>query len=208
MQDSNKSSAPTIPPPLNIPPSRARRQLAARLAQKKKDAEAAESDPDAVDAAALETASRMPENPSDLDLGPATEKELEEAGVHGFQITGLRTLSGAGSSSKFSGLFGSDDSSSDSSLDEDDAGRDETLDRDEDDYEDDAPITFGRRRLDLKHRRPSTTEAKERRPLDDDDDDENDDAPGLKPPAQKSPFDDPDGPHDLNSSDEESAQTT
>lgn len=173
-ESSSSTGVISIPPPLNITPSRARRQLAARLAQKKKDAEAAENDPDSADDVALAVASELPDTPQhDIDLGPATDRELQEAGL---QITGMRGLqTGDGSASRFSGLFGSDDSSSDSSPDEDNAGRDETLDREEGDYEDE-PLTFGRRtpRHDSLPRRPSTTEAKERKPLDDDDDDDED----------------------------------
>ncbi|QIW99424.1 hypothetical protein AMS68_004942 [Peltaster fructicola] len=204
-QDNTANASSSIPPPLKIPPSRARRQLAARLAQRKKDAEAAETDPDAADHAALETAAQLPEQPNELDLGPATERELQEVGL---QLSGTRTSKGPGSASKFSGLFGSDDSSSDSSLDEDDAGRDETLDRDEDDYEDDAPITFGRRRDDARVRRPSTTEVKERRPLDDDDDDDNDEQQqhthiSKELGSNRGPFADPAEIEDNNSSAEE-----
>lgn len=173
--ESSKNGGPSIPPPLNIPPSRARRQLAARLAKKK--AEANEyADPDAADNVALETASKLPENPDEsaIDLGPAAERDISESS--GLQITGLRTVSGA---SRFSGLFGgSDDSSSsdgETGFDEDEAGRDPTLERSEGDYEDqgaeDSPSLAGRKRSE-KNRRPSTTEAKERTPLYDEDDDE------------------------------------
>lgn len=101
------------------------------------------------------------------------DADLEESGL---QITGLRTLVGdRGSTSKFSSLFASD--SSDDSLDEideDDAGRDNTLSRPEGDYEDYdgkySPALMMRRKD--KSRRPSTTEAKERTPLDDDDPEE------------------------------------
>ncbi|KAK5114401.1 hypothetical protein LTR85_010223 [Meristemomyces frigidus] len=175
------SGSSSIPPPLNIPPSRARRQLAARLAQRKKAAEASEMDPDAADSAALETASQLPDEPNEIDLGPATEKEIRES--TGLQITGLRTLGASGSASRFSGLFGSDDSSSseeDTEFDEDMTGRDATIGRAEGDFEqeDDAVAAggVGRRRSQRggKDRRPSTTEAKERTPLDDED--EEDDA--------------------------------
>jgi len=170
-QDSPNAKEPnaSVPPPLNIPPSRARRQLAARLAQRKKDAEAAETDPDSVDHAALETAHQLPEEPSELDLGPASEKELREAGL---QITGLRR----GDASKFSGMFDSDEDSSDSDLDEDEAGRDEALGREGGDYDDaETSGVVHRRSQKQRRRRPSTTEAKERKPLDDEDDDDDDD---------------------------------
>lgn len=179
------SKIDSIPPPLNIPPSRARRQLAARLAAKK-EASAAESDPDAADSAALDVASRLPQNPDegDIDLGPATEREIREgtsasSPTSGLNITGLRTVSGLGeTASRVSGLFGGSDSSDDSNsygdLDEDDAGRDLTANRPEGDYEDSStaermsPVDAARRQ---KPRRPGTTEAKERVPLDDEDED-------------------------------------
>ena len=186
----NQSS---IPPPLNIPPSRARRQLAARLAQRKREAEAVDLDPDAADAVALETASQLPEEPRAIDLGPATDRAMSEA--TGLQITGLRPVGGlqSGSASRFSGLFGSDDSSSSGEEEEE-----EEEDDDDDDEEEEsaheggaagpkgsehaaqgeflAPVGgVGRRRSQRaagKDRRPSTTEAKERTLLDDDEDDE------------------------------------
>lgn len=134
------SSTGSVPPPLNIPPSRARRQLAARLAQRKQAAEAAETtDPDAADQSAVETAHTLPEEPSELEsLGPATEAELREAGLH--------IRSGKG---RFGGTFSSDEDSSDDELELGGKGQDDSA-------------RFGRR--------PSTTEAKERRPLDDEDD--------------------------------------
>ncbi|KAF2770589.1 hypothetical protein EJ03DRAFT_59298 [Teratosphaeria nubilosa] len=177
--ESAKSSSgqPAIPSPLSIPPSRARRQLAARLAQRQKQSQGSGSaDPDAEDSVALETASHLPEEPNNADaviedsrLGSSGE------GRQGLQTTGLRTLSGSSglaerSRSKFEGLFGSDDSdSSDDAFDEDAAGRDDTLDRPEGDYEDDS-YAGGRWRR--QARRPSTTEAKERKPLDDDDEED------------------------------------
>lgn len=137
------TSTGSVPPPLNIPPSRARRQLAARLAKRKQDAEAAETtDPDAADLSAVETAHTLPEEPNELDsLAPATEKELREAGLN------------VESKGRFGGAFSSDDDSSDEELH---AGG-------EDQDDDDGLLRFGRR--------PSTTEAKERSPLDDGDDD-------------------------------------
>lgn len=172
-----------------MPPSRARRQLAARLAAKKKEEAPGEvgtpTDPDAADAAAVETAHHLPEEPNDID----PERELSEA--TGLQITGLRgSLRGAATNSKFTGLFSSDDSSSSGSepdYDEDDAGRDETLLRAEGDFESstattpaDGHVINARRAALGAHgppRRPSTTEAKQRRSLidDDEDDDEDDD---------------------------------
>ena len=201
-----------MPPPLNIPPSRARRQLAARLAQRKKKESGFEqhelgttADPDAADPAVLETASQIaggeggPGEASGLEVGgspTATDIELREAG--------LRRLGGA---SRFSGLFGSDDSSSDSSTtsvrswsgeEEEEEEDDDDRDEDEDEYEVEreglsssttaasAMTAFGgggdgglgRKRSARKDRRLRTTEAKERRPLDDGDDDDDDDEDG------------------------------
>ncbi|KAK4959009.1 sporulation-induced protein [Elasticomyces elasticus] len=196
--ESDKPS--TIPPPLNIPPSRARRQLAARLAQKKKLAEADE-DPDAADAEALEIADQLPEDPEAISLGSHDGQLVEGGTVGGLQITGLRTVVGRGSASRFSGLFGSEDSSSeddDDDFDEDAAGRDETSGRAEGDYEDIGATGGGvGRRRSQKGRRPSTTEVKERVPLDDDDDNDDDDGGGLGSTMQgqlnlgEGPFADP-----------------
>jgi len=153
MSPDNKTGVPSIPPPLNIPPSRARRQLAARLAAKK-EANAAENaaDPDAADSAALEAAGMMDEEPGEMSM--AEERGMLESGGggEGLNITGLRTVSGLGATaSRFSGLFsGSDDDSSDSgdeggggdgygggygAYDEDDAGRDVTVGREGGDFE-------------------------------------------------------------------------
>lgn len=85
---------PSIPPPLNIPPSRARRQLAARLAAKKEG-----SDPDAADSVALAASEQLPDEPNerDVDLGPKAESEIAglSSGMEGLQITGLR-MGGSG----------------------------------------------------------------------------------------------------------------
>lgn len=132
-------------------------------------------DPDAADAAAVETAAMMPEEGDGMvDLGSATEHEMSQAS--GLQITGLRgTVSGSsGAAGHFTGLFSSSDSSEDddddrngSSDDEGDAGRDHTVGREEGDFEQGEK---SRR----KGRRPSTTEAKERGAIDDDYDDDDD----------------------------------
>lgn len=97
--------------------------------------------------------------------------------------------------SRFSGLFGSDDSSSsgeDVSFDEDDAGRDVTLGREGDDFEEPDPpgyaVGSGRKA------RPSTFEAKERRPLDDGEEDDEDLGPELDAKLvlrDRGPFADP-----------------
>lgn len=130
------------------------------------------ADPDAADHVPLETANTLPEDPDDH---PIDLSSIEEAGL---QITGLRTVSGmTGSASRFSGLFsGSDDSSSSDDeigFDEDDAGKDETIARAAGDFEvddDSSGLTQRWSRRDSRDRRPSTTEAKERTPLDDGED--------------------------------------
>lgn len=133
-----------------------------------------DQDPDAADASALEVAADLPEEPSEL-ANPTDSQDLD-----GLQITGLRTVAGAGhmsrgSGSKFSGLFESSDESDDSSLDEDDAGRDHTLSRDGGDYDDPDPHHNAERSSSRRAaavaaaRRPSTTEAAVRKPLDDGD---------------------------------------
>ncbi|KAK0314079.1 sporulation-induced protein [Friedmanniomyces endolithicus] len=180
---SPSTSSPSIPPPLNIPPSRARRQLAARLAQKKRDLAEQEEDPDAADGEAVRFAQELPEEPRGVDLGGGGLVEGGE--VAGLQITGLRSLGQRGSASRFSGLFGSEDSSSeDGDEDEEEAGGDvgrgEAGGKAKGGFEGTeaagavAAGGVGRRRS-QRERRPSTTEAKERKPLDDEDDDEDED---------------------------------
>lgn len=94
---------------------------------------------------AVETAQTLPEEPSDLEsLAPATEHELREAG--------LRVASGKG---RFGGMFSSDEDSSD-----EEGGL----------HRGDAGVGEGEGGKFGLGRRPSTTEAKERRPLDDGDD--------------------------------------
>ena len=145
----------------------------------KKKAEAADNaDPDAADNAALAAASQLPEEPNEsaIDLAPAAERDIDETGL---QITGLRTVSGA---SRFSAMFeGNHDSSSDEEekgSDEDEAGSDPTLERAEGEYEEaegsgsSSSRANGKRVDKGKNRRPSTTEAKERTPLDDDDEED------------------------------------
>ncbi|WPG97743.1 Hypothetical protein R9X50_00052400 [Acrodontium crateriforme] len=162
-----ESGDSSLPQALNVAPSRARLQLAARLAQRKKEAQAsAHGDPDVDDVTAVATAHSLPDNPPDIDMAPSAE------GGQGLKITGIRTLSDA---SRFSGMFSSGSSSSSSDdFDEDEAGRDITVGRLGGDYEDDtsgsAGFVYSKRSK--EQRRPSTTEAKERRPLDDDDDDD------------------------------------
>ena len=195
--DTNKATS-SIPPPLNIPPSRARRQLAARLAAKK--AEAANSDPDAADNVALDVASTLPTNPGEEIRAP--DEVLTLPGESGLEVSGLRTIP-SGGASRFSGLFGSSDSSSSSDevgFDEDDAGRDITIGREGDDYED----TDGGW---AKGRRPSTTEAKERTPLSDEEEDEDlgpelDAKLVLEESRRRGPFADPVGGSDSSEEEE------
>lgn len=198
--------------------SRARRQLARRLEAKKAEA-TRNADPDAADSVALETANQLPDEPYeqmlDLNTGSNDDDDVDDSGL---QITGLRTVGGiGGSASRFSGLFGgSDDSSSsgdDIGFDEDDAGRDETLGRPEGDYEDlDEPSSgsASRQRIQAVHRRPSTTEAKQRTPLDDEDDDDDDEAADLSQAfdsklamRSEGPFADPIDVDESTSSDED-----
>lgn len=126
----------------------------------------------------------MPENPDegDVDLGPATEREILETTsaatpTSGLNITGLRTVPGmTQAASRFTGLFTESDSSGSDDDNEDDAGRDLTVNRPEGDYEDNAetmsPVSSASARRAGKGRRQSTTEAKERTPLDTDDSEE------------------------------------
>merc|ERR1711939_36205 len=162
----------SVPEPLKIPPSRARRQLQARL-DAKKEKEPDRNDPDAEDAAAVETATHLPNEPDDLDdnLGAGGPQSPEGP------ITGVKTVRGMKESgSKFSGLFGSD-----SSDDDDDDDDEATPARNDHPGMDRPPGTakgphgqdppgVGRRNS-QKDRRPSTTEAKERQPLSDEDED-------------------------------------
>ena len=168
----SNNSASTIPPPLSLTPSRARRTLAARLAQRNQEKTDIERDPDAADSEALNVTSMLADEPTDIDLDAATEHDIQEAAATRFR----HHATGQGAS-KFSGLFSSseeeDDSDSSghsSNFDEDDAGRDNTLLRPEGDYEDNSESSSARNRLG----RPSTTEAKQRTPLDDEDEDEED----------------------------------
>ncbi|KAI6874502.1 SAPS-domain-containing protein [Hortaea werneckii] len=165
----------SVPEPLKIPPSRARRQLQARL-DAKKEKEPDRNDPDAEDAAAVETATHLPNEPDDLDdnLGAGGPQSPEGP------ITGVKTVRGMKESgSKFSGLFGSDSSDDE---DEDDDDDDEATPARNDHPGMDRPPGTAKgphgqdppgvgRRNSQKDRRPSTTEAKERQPLSDEDED-------------------------------------
>ena len=120
----------------------------------------------------------MPEDPAEpiIDLGSPPE---DDALGGGLQITGLRTVGGMSDhATRFSGLFNvsdEDDSSSEEGMagfDEDDAGRDLTVGNPGGDYEENDGVDGVGRKREQKDRRPSTTEAKQRTPLDDDEDDE------------------------------------
>ena len=150
-------------------------------------------DPDAADAAAVELSGMLPEEPEELvDLGPGVE---EDAG--GLQITGLRTVGGMSGmmSRRFEGLFGSEDSSSEDEegFGEDETGRDEMIGRLDSDYEKESSMVGVGRRRSGKSGRPSTTQAKERKPLDDDDDDDADLGTALESQRHlgEGPFADP-----------------
>lgn len=111
----------------------------------------------------------------DLDLSAPTDRELQEAGLPGLQISGLRLSGGAGAAAtrataaeRFSG-FGSgldsdseESSSSSGSEDTDGSEREGEYRRQE--YREDVGTGDSPR----KGRRPSTTEAKYRIPLDED----------------------------------------
>jgi hypothetical protein len=128
--------------------------------EKKKQEKEAEGDPDAADNTAIDAASALPTEPQDLGSGVLS---LGEDGQDELP-TQLRPIGG----------FSNDSGSDSSELDEDDAGRDHTSSRPEGDYEDDDGDQFGglMMKRQTKARRPSTTEAKARAPLDDDDDDD------------------------------------
>ena len=163
------------------------------MAQRKREAEG-ERDPDAADVVALEAAERLEGDGDDglIDMGPASPQS--PVGSSGLQITGLRTVEDISrNTSRFEGLFGSEDSSSDDDdFDEDDAGRDLTVGRAEGDYEQDDPAAGINRRRSGKDRRPSTHEAKERTLLDDEDDDLGISTSGYRNLGE-GPFADPDG---------------
>lgn len=164
---------PSIPPPLNIPPSRARRQLAARLAAKKDG-----GDPDAADSVALAASEQLPEEPHerDVDLALKADSDLADlnSGLDGLQITGLRVGGGGNPvGARLEGL-----------LREHDADMGELSDGSDDDVLSNLGLEGSPRPSGVRR----TSEAKERRPLSDSDEEVEREAP--KPP--RSPFDDPD----------------
>lgn len=174
------ADVPTIPPPLNIPPSRARRQLAARLAAKKEGG----ADPDAADSVALAASEQLPEEPNerDVDLVLKAEHEIADlsSGLEGLQITGLRTGGGGGQgvSARLEGLLRDH---------EEDMG--ELSEGSEDDVLSNLGVEGSPQFGDDGVRR--TSEAKERRPLSDSDE-ENESLASSAPKPPRSPFDDPD----------------
>ncbi|TKA69524.1 hypothetical protein B0A49_07184 [Cryomyces minteri] len=234
INDEDQPAPLSIPPPLNVPPSRARRQLAARLAQRRREEAATlndneEPDPDVTDPVALAasdavTASRSNRDPpsafddSELDFGPATEEEIEEAALSGLTISGVSGIQRFGTSAsasgstpgpgRFSDLFGSSSSSSDE--DDDEAEHlysfDDEDDDDEEDEEEGEAGTDGKgkgkespargRKPKRKTRRQSTTEAKTRSPLDADDAEGEDVLVGFDGPRGQSPeaMDEGEGP--------------
>ncbi|KAI5210368.1 SAPS-domain-containing protein [Aureobasidium subglaciale] len=145
------------PQPLNLPPSRARNKLAQRLAARAAAAEETSasptSDPDALDATAIQAAFDLSVEPlsdlPDLDLSAVTERQINE--LIGVNSEG-RVVSAYSTSS-------SDPSSASSSSDEENSfGRDEASVAESAQNDSVMPGV---------KRRPSTTEAKKRIPLDD-----------------------------------------
>ncbi|KAF4555832.1 putative sIT4-associating protein SAP190 [Elsinoe fawcettii] len=159
------SETGSIVPPLNIPPSRARRQLAARLAQRRRDAALLEQDPDRADDAAIAASSAL----SDEPLGNDTPSSAGMAG----RLFARSSFDDEDSSS--SGL--SSDEERDAYRNDSDGALRRGDEFDEEDSEgEEVEIALVRRGSGSRERveggrrrRPSTTEAKVRRPIDDDD---------------------------------------
>lgn len=160
---------------MNLAPSRARNKLAERLAARaKREAEDTSSlegtDPDTADAAAVQQAFEMPMQPlsdlPDLDLSAVTTRQINE----------LIGNTGSNSNDRVVSAYSSSSSSSSSSLDSGSDDDDEDLaNRTQDSLEGkNSEVTVGVKR------RPSTTEAKKRVPLDDGDDEEQ-----SRPPMQR-----------------------
>lgn len=181
-------------------PSRARNKLALRLAARKKEAEEA-ADPDAADAEAVERAFEMPAQPlsdlPDLDLGAVTERRINEL-IGGGEGGSGQPVSAYSSSSSSS--FGLDDEDDRGSGDGSASGSDDEGALQEGFSE--QPITGGVKR------RPSTTEAKKRIPLDDDGEDEDEvqkfrmagHAGGGRDEQIRDPFSDPEDESSSSSS--------
>lgn len=153
-----------------------------RLAARRKEAEdsdqpiEADSDPDSEDSAALETASEFPVEP----ISNLPELKLDEADVanapssepSGLQVSGIRLCGTTDMADRAEGVYSSFDdgldtsssSSSSSSTDSDDDGTDRTAREHKQLHEGEVEGKGIRRR-------PSTTEARYRIPLDEDDED-------------------------------------
>lgn len=178
-RSANAADVPSIPPPLNIPPSRARRQLAARLAAKKEGA-----DPDAADSVALAAAEQLPEEPSEgeVDLAPKAESEIADlsSGLEGLQITGLRVGSGGqGVGARLEGLLRNH---------AEDMGQ--LSEGSDDDVLSNLGVEGSPQFGDDEVR--STSQAKQRRPLSDSDEEGEGSAAAVAPKTPGSPFPDPD----------------
>ncbi|KAI4728968.1 SAPS-domain-containing protein [Aureobasidium sp. EXF-10728] len=154
------------PAPLNLAPSRARNKLAERLAARaKREAEETSSldgtDPDTADAAAVQQAFEMPMQPlsdlPDLDLSAVTTRQINE----------LIGNTGSGGADRVVSAYSSSSSSSSSDLDS--ASDDEEIGSQQ--TQEMAKSGNSQEAVGLK-RRPSTTEAKKRVPLDDGEEDE------------------------------------
>lgn len=182
----------TSPAPLNVAPSRARNKFAKRLALRAKEAAEEESatlqatDPDSADAAAVQQAFEMPVEPlsdlPDLDLSAVTERQINELiGNTGASGEGTRVVSAYSSSS--------------SSLDSASSDEDEDPVIPNNDVEGEGKGIVGVKR------RPSTTEAKKRVPLDDGEEDEQ-----QRPQAQRMISDPFESPEDDSSGDESSGE--
>lgn len=160
---------------MNVAPSRARNKLAERLAARaKREAEETSSlegtDPDTADAAAVQQTFEMPMEPltdlPDLDLSAVTTRQINE----------LMGNTGGNSSDRVVSAYSSSSSSSSSSLDSGSDDDDQDVgNRTQEPVEGkNSEATVGVRR------RPSTTEAKKRVPLDDGEDEEQ-----SRPPMQR-----------------------
>lgn len=161
------------PAPLNVTPSRARNKFAERLALRAKEAAEEENatlqatDPDTADAAAVQRAFEMPVEPlsdlPDLDLSAVTERQINEL------------MGNTGASGEQQGRVVSAYSSSSSSLDSASSS-----DEDEDPVMPNDDVQGEGQGIVGVKRRPSTTEAKKRVPLDDGEEDEQQHRPQVQ----------------------------
>jgi SIT4-associating protein SAP185/190 len=166
-QNTSPPNSITTPAPLNPTPSRARNKFTERLAARAAKQQAEETstlhgtDPDSVDAAAVQQAFEMPAQPlsdlPDLDLSAVTERQINE-------LIGNTDAGGAGQGdTRVVSAYSSSSSSSTSSLDSGSDDEEPSISHPQD-AEEANPV------VGIK-RRPSTTEAKKRVPLDDGDED-------------------------------------